>query len=147
MNNNNEDNIRLPDDVKIDRLIDNNFYSDFYNEGINHIKNPIWDADHDLNKAIEISKNEFNLTQEQQQKERENKFRHVKTQLNKILLFDRPNLRYYELILTIIEMYECSIIIEYKTYETEYINIFKLLKTIRLPIEEIEDLKKLIICE
>jgi hypothetical protein len=143
MDNNNKDNIRPPDQVKIDRLIDNNFYDN----SINYIKNPIWDTDHEFNKAIEISKNEFNSLQEQQQKERENKFSHVKTQLNKIILFDRPNLGYYELILSIIEMYEFGVINEYKTYEQEYINIFKFLKTIRLPTDEIEELKKLIICE
>lgn len=143
MDNNNKDNIRPPDQVKIDRLIDNNFYDN----SINYIKNPIWDTDHEFNKAIEISKNEFNSLQEQQQKERENKFSHVKTQLNKIILFDKPNLRYYELILSIIEMYEFGVINEYKTYEQEYINIFKFLKTIRLPTDEIEELKKLIICE
>lgn len=143
MDNNNEDNVRPPDNVKIDRLIDNHFY----NDSINHITNPILDTDYDFNKAIEISKNEFNSLQEQQQKEREHKFIHIKTQLNKIILFDRPNLHYYELILSIIEMYEFSIINEYKTYETEYINIFKFLQTIRLPINEIENLKKIIVYE
>ncbi len=37
---------------------------------------------------------------------RQNKFNNIKIQLNKIILFDRDNLDYYELVLSIIEMYE-----------------------------------------
>jgi hypothetical protein len=44
-------------------------------------------------------------------------------------------------------MYELNVINEYKTYEKEYTTIFKLLKTIRLPNEEIENLKKIILLE
>jgi hypothetical protein len=44
----NED-IRPPDQVKTDKLFDDDFYS-IYNEGID-----------DLNTAIEMSKNEYNL--------------------------------------------------------------------------------------
>lgn len=128
-----EDNIRDPDQVKTERLFDN--------------IDSIWDENRELNTALEISKNQFNLLQEQQQRERQNKFKIIKIQLNKIISFDRVNLYYYELILTIIEMYELFIIDEYKTHEKEYNNIFKFLQTFRLPSDEIEDLKKLIICE
>jgi hypothetical protein len=74
-------------------------------------------------------------------------FDNLKTQLNKIILFDRPNLNYYELILSIITMFERGIIHEYKTHFNEYTQIFKIVKTIRIPINEIENLKKIIICE
>jgi len=74
-------------------------------------------------------------------------FDNIKTQLNKILLFDRPNLNYYELILNIITMFERGIINEYKTHLNEYIQIFKIVQTIKIPIHEIDNLKKIIICE
>ncbi len=145
-----EDNIRPPDQVKKERLIDDNF----------DIMNPIiQNNDCDFDTILELSKNEYNLLQEEQEQkaielisnqikeERQNKFNNIKTQLNKIILFDRDNLNYYELILSIIEMYEVNILNEYKTYENEYTTIFKLLKTIRLPNEEIDNLKKIILYE
>jgi hypothetical protein len=156
MNNDNDDNIRTPDPVKIDRLIEDDYYTD-------DIKNQIFDNkinNDDLNTVLELSKNEYNNSQEQeeqkaielicsqtkeeQKKERKNKFDKIKTQLNKIILFDRVHLEYYELVLSIIEMFESGAINEYKTNEKEYTTIFKLLKTIRLPNEEIENLKKII---
>lgn len=141
------DNIRPPDSIITDRLINNNNYT--YSN-----------LDNDLNAALEISKNEYNLLQiqlfrqqkEQEQKEqelekqsRQQKFNNIKIQINKIILFDKPNLRYYELILSIIEMFELCLINQYNTDENEYINIFKILKSIRLPNNEIEEFKKIII--
>ena len=152
---NNDDNIRAPDPVKMDRLI---------NDNTNDLINPLFDnkIDYDLNSVLEFSKNEFNNAQEQeeqkaielicsqikedQDKLRKNKFDKIKTQLNKIILFDRLHLDYYELVLSIVEMFESGAINEYKTNEVEYNTIFKLLKTIRLPNEEIENLKKIISC-
>ena len=132
----NED-IRPPDQVKTDKLFNDDFYS-IYNDGRD-----------DLNTAIEMSKNEYNLLQEQllkQQKERRYQFYNIKLKLSKILLLDKYNSYYYELILSIIEMYELCVINEYKTDEKEHLNIFKILQTIRLPIDEIENMKKIIIC-
>lgn len=146
-----EENIRPPDSTKIEKLIDDDF--DIYNPIIDNNQN------YDLDTIIEMSKNEFleqeqkyielicNQSKEQQYKERQNKFNNLKIQLNKIILFDRPNLDYYELVLSIIEMYELGVIPEYKTNLNEYTNIFRLLKTIRLPNNELENLKKLIIHE
>ena len=74
-------------------------------------------------------------------------FDNIKTQLNKIILFDRPNLNYYELILDIINMFEDGIIQEYKTHFNEYTQLFKIVQTIKIPINEIDNLKKIIICE
>ena len=126
------DDIRPPDSVITERLIDfNNTFTDLNNE---------------LNTVIEMSKNEYNLLQEQEQQLRQRKFHNIKIQINKIILFDKPNLRYYELILTIIEMFELCLINQYNiTNENEYMNIFKILKSIRLPNNEIEEIKKLII--
>lgn len=156
MNNSDDDNIRPPDKVKQDRLIDNDF--DYNN--IDYYKNPMFDNKYyDIDTALKISKNEFDSIQEQEEikaieliykkikEERQNKFDNVKIQLNKIIVFDRNNLNCYELVLSIIEMYELGLINEYKTNNNQYTNIFTLLKTIRLPKDEFENLKKLIICE
>ena len=62
-------------------------------------------------------------------------------------MFDRPNLHYYELILSIITMFEGDVIHEYKTSFNEYTQIFKIVQTIKIPINEIDNLKKIIICE
>ena len=81
---------------------------------------------------------------------RQNKFitfDNIKTQLNKIILFDRPNLNYYELILSIIMMFESCIITEYKINFNEYTQIFKIVKTIKIPTIELDNLKKIIIYE
>ena len=90
------DDIRPPDSVITERLID--FNTDLNNE---------------LNTVIEMSKNEYNLLQEQEQQLRQRKFHNIKIQINKIILFDKTNLRYYELILTIIEMFELFLINQY----------------------------------
>lgn len=152
MDNKNEDNIRPPDSVKIDRLIND----DYEHNNNNHIQ---FNQNYDLNTVLEMSKNEFLVKEqlemellcielkEQHHKELQNKFNNLKIQLNKIILFDRPNIDYYELVLSIIEMYELGVISEYKTNLNEYTNIFRLLKTIRLPNDELENLKKIITYE
>lgn len=146
MDNKDEYKIRDPDPVKIEKLIDDN---------------TIWSYDqtNELDSVLEMSKNNYleeeqkemellcNKIKEEHHKEKQNKFNNIKIQLNKIILFDRPNLDYYELVLSIIEMYELGVIPEYKINLNEYTHIFKLLKTIRLPKDELENLKKLIICE
>ena len=153
MNNNHEDNIRSPDPVKIEQLIHYDFDT----------INPIWNnnTNYDLNTILQISKHEFDSIQQQEEnktielicnqskqqeyEERQNKFNNVKIQLNKIILFDRHNLYYYELVLTIIEMYEFGALSEYKTNINDYTKIFNILKTIRIPTDEFDNLKKLII--
>ena len=91
--------------------------------------------------------NDFLIIQENDEDKQFITFDNIKIQLNKIILFDRPNLNYYELILNIITMFEQGIINEYKTHLNEYIQIFKIVQTIKIPIHEIDNLKKIIICE
>ena len=151
MNHNiNDDNeIRQPDPVEICRLIDGNFYTE----------NTIFNNDFDLNTALELSKNEYNLLQEREEEktieliceqtkeDRQNKFNNIKTQIHKIMPFDRANVKCYELVLSIIELYELTIINKYRTNENEHEEIFKVLQYIRLPTEEIDNLKKIILIE
>ena len=91
--------------------------------------------------------NDFLIIQENDEDKQFITFDNIKIQLNKIILFDRPNLNYYELILSIINTFEDGLINEYKTHFDEYIQIFKILQTMRVPINEISNLKKIIICE
>ena len=145
-NDNNNDNIRPPDPIKQEQLIDN----DFNYEYINPI---LQNYDDELNKALELSKTEFDLLQETQvfefiqneEKQRKNEFNSIKQKLNKILLFDRINSGKYQNILSIIEIYEQGYINEYKSTIEEFNEINKLLKTIRLTNDELESIKKIIV--
>jgi hypothetical protein len=148
--NNNYDNIREPDPSKKEQLINTDDNYEYINPFIQNY-------DDDLNKALELSKKEFDLIQDEEEKlvldiikkqqERKNDFKTIKVKLNKILLFDRPNCDKYKLILSIIDLYEETCIAEYKSTEVEFNDIFKLLKSIRLTNQELESLRKLIICQ
>ncbi len=170
--NDNDNDIRQPDQVRKERLIGGGYdYEEPDNlDAILEIskreylekeqkymerQDPI--PSDNLNTILEISKHEY-LEKEQKDmdlicgqlkdelcKERQNKFNTLKLQLNKMITIDKPNLHYYELVLSIIEIYESGLINEYDVSLTDYTNIFKLLKTIRLPIDEFENLKKIII--
>ena len=154
MNNNDEqDYVRLPDPVKTEKLINEDVNYPHINPNINHNQK----FDEELNNAIELSTREFNLIQEEQEKlvlelskketeQRKNEFHSIKLKLNKILLFDSPNIGKYEIILSIIDIYEQRYINEYKSTTEEFNDIFKLLRTIRLTPQELESLKKIIVC-
>jgi hypothetical protein len=136
-----DENIRPPDEIKQERLIDVDY--------------PV--PSYDLDTILKISNEEFleqelksinaicNQSEDEYYKERQHKFDKLKTQLNKIIVIDKENIVYYELVLSIIEMYELGDISEYKASHDEYTYIFKLLKTIRFPSNEMNNLKKIII--
>lgn len=138
---NDNDNVRIPDPVKREKLIHNE------------------DRDYEMDSLLEISKNEFEFIQNQQEtqeieliykqnnEQRCNKFNHMKMQLNKILALDSSNIVHYELILSIIELFELGFINEYKLTKEQYTDIFKILKTIRLPPNEIDHLQKILTYE
>lgn len=140
-NDNDNDNIRIPDPVKREKLIHNDV------------------RDYEMDSLLEISKNEFEFIQNQQEtqeiefiykqnkEQRCNKFEHIKIQLNKLLLLDTPNIVHYELILSIIELFELGFINKYKLTKEQYTEIFKILKTIRLPPNEIQNLQKILTYE
>ena len=137
----NEESVRLPDEARVDRLIDDiNINQDNFEFILEKSRR-------------EYEEQEFErFLQEQSQREQEkqkkqNQFSNTKIQLNKLTIFDRPNLYYYELVLSIIEMYSNGFITEYKVKLTEHNNIFQILKFVRIPVSELEELKKLIISE
>lgn len=147
--------VRKPDEVKKDRLIDDDYV----------MPSELWqnNTEEELNAILQMSKKIFeeqaekeeqkeiekiyNQIKEEKIKERKNKFDSIKMQLNKIILFDKENMKYYETLLSIIEMYEEQLIDDYRATIDEYNKLFSVLKTIRLPVIEIDNLKKIIICE
>ena len=158
--NDNTDNIRPPDPVINEQLLDYNYNYNYelINQTINQniINTTNYDElnydetnydesifNNELNKALELSKNEFKEVEDG----RKNEFKSIKLKLNKILLFDRPNIFNYELILSIIELYEQNYINEYKSSNKEFNDIFNILKTIRLTKEETSSIKKIIVCK
>ncbi len=150
-----ENNIRPPDPIKKETLLTNNIW---YNN----------EDDDNINVILEISKREYykqqklNRMKEQEEQEqrmkeqeermkreemlqqRKNKLNTIKTKINKMLLIDKENKQKYEFILSIIELYEIGEIHNYKINLEEYTTIINLLKTVRLPIDEVEYFKKLI---
>jgi hypothetical protein len=144
----NDDNIRPPDPIINEQLLDNDNDYDYelINQNITNTTN-ITNYDHpsyndELNKALELSKREF----KDEEDNRKNEFKSIKLKLNKILLFDRPNIFNYELILSIIELYEQCYINEYISLNKEFNDIFNVLKTIRLTKAELSSIKKIIVC-
>lgn len=138
---NSDDCIREPDSVKTERLI--------YNNEISRTNIPEEEYNYDaiLNKTLQISQTEFDTIQENKQKYRTNEFASIRIKLNKIASYDRQNYEKYEVILSIIRFYEENYITNYELNETEFNDIFKLLKTIRLTNEESESLRKLLVCK
>jgi len=142
------DDIRLPDPIKKEKLIENDFDEEYIN--------PIWSSeDEELNKIIELSKNEYNLFQNEQDKiviqettkQHSLKFDSIKNKLNKILIFDKINSTKYENILSIITLYEEGYINKYNSTKEEINGLLNLLKTIRLTKEELESIIDLFVYE
>ena len=139
----NDDNIRNPDPIKKDKLIDR----------------PIeLSEDDQLKQVLEFSENEYNNSQDinekkfmeslmQESKVRINKSITIKQKLNKMLVFDKENKQVYETILSIIEFYIEGWITRYIMNKEEYNKTFQILKTIRLTKEELTHLQKLFIME
>ena len=141
-----DDNIRPPDPIINEQLLDNDYNYELITQNItntnttNYIEATSYTDE--LNKALELSKREF----KDEEDNRKNEFKSIKLKLNKILLFDRPNIFNYELILSIIELYEQCYINEYNSLNKEFNDIFNVLKTIRLTKEELSSIKKIIVC-
>lgn len=134
---NNED-IRPPDSVKKDTLIDNEFNR--------HINN--FDSDYELDKVLELSKHEINMLEEKEEEELMKMFEieveeRVKTfsdtikLIKKMLVFDKANnTEIYNLLLSIIEMYQLGYINKYQLDSTSYYEIFHILKGLRMNSED-----------
>ena len=140
-----DDNIRPPDPIINEQLLDNDYNYELINQNITNTNTTNYieaSYNDELSKALELSKREF----KDEEDNRKNEFKSIKLKLNKILLFDRPNIFNYELILSIIELYEQCYINEYNSLNKEFNDIFNVLKTIRLTKEELSSIKKIIVC-
>jgi predicted nucleotidyltransferase len=73
------------------------------------------------------------------------KYVSIKKKLQKIQGHDITNKDIYETVISIIEMYEMEYLNKYILEETNYNNIFKIIKTIRLTKEEFSLLETLIV--
>jgi hypothetical protein len=145
----NDDIIRPPDPIINEQLLDNDYNYELITQNITNTTNTTNTTNYieasyndELSKALELSKREL----KDEEDNRKNEFKSIKLKLNKILLFDRPNIFNYELILSIIELYEQCYINEYKSLNKEFNDIFNVLKTIRLTKEELSSIKKIIVC-
>lgn len=151
-----EENIRPPDKVIVERLIDiENDYTYTYN---NNENNNYYDNDNEFNPesiyekelldALNLSKQEFknieipkNTVIEEQMKI----INKLKTQMNKLIAFDKNNVYYYEMILTILELYANNYITVYNI-ENDYekAQLFSIVKQTRISKEELELLEQII---
>jgi len=150
---NSDSSVRLPDNIIKEKLIDDD--NDFYEENKFYEEN-------EINKIIEQSKNEFDFIQKQEEqknvdlliqyhkeefeKKYLNKFNNLKTQLNKLLVLDKSNADSYELLLSIIEIFENGLLDFYHTNKETYVKIFRILKNIRILPSELNLLEQIITC-
>ena len=141
-----EDDIRAPDKVIKETLVDPNMNECNYNEDemLEHI---LQQSMMEFEKKSAI--HEDNITQfiTEEKEKRLDFFISIKQKINKILKLDKQNTQVYEEILNVIALYEEQYITCYKCNKEEYNKIFCLLNTIRLTKEEIEKINKLFICE
>lgn len=149
-----EENIRPPDKVIVERLIDiENDYTYNNNENNNYYDNdnefnPESIYEKELLDALNLSKQEFknieipkNTVIEEQMKI----INKLKTQMNKLIAFDKNNVYYYEMILTILELYANNYITVYNI-ENDYekAQLFSIVKQTRISKEELELLEQII---
>lgn len=151
-----EENIRPPDKVIVERLIDiEDDYTYTYN---NNENNNYYDNDNEFNPesiyekelldALNLSKQEFKnieIPKKTVIEEQMKIINKLKTQMNKLIAFDKNNVYYYEMILTILELYANNYITVYNI-ENDYekAQLFSIVKQTRISKEELELLKQII---
>ena len=136
-----DDDIREPDSIVIDKLIDND------NDDNNY------DFEKILQQSIEQSKHDYEkqeqeileLIIQQEKTERLSMFVSLKQYIKRMEIIDKPNSQLFGTLLSIIEMYENGYITTYLIDNDEYEKIFKLISNNRLPKEELNNLRKIII--
>lgn len=151
--------VRVPDPVKTEQLIGtfeqnkNPLVHQYYNHYQNFNDQNFNDQ---VKKAIEISKKDFDIFQEEEdkknieliekekEKERISQFQTIRQKLQRMLALDKVNTRIYENIFTIITLYESGYVTKYNTSEEEVTEFFKLFNSIRLTNEELCSLKQII---
>ena len=165
-----EEEVRPPESVKVEMLIENghnmpsldNLYENDIQNAIQRSLIELND-DNDIEKAIKISQLEFEFKEDKKIQEivenleienRKNTFIITKQQLNRLIQFDTIlNKAYYELLLGVIDLFETNISWElgitnnYWFSEEEKDRIekaFNMLKSCRIPENELNKLKQLV---
>ena len=133
-----DDEIRSPDPVIKERLIEPIYNNDNYNF--------VSTSDADIDQILKQSLAEFELNETQKVQEMialerstiAKKYTDIKQKLQKVQSFDATNKDTYSTVISIIELYEADFVDTYALDETSYNNVFKLLKTVRLTKEELD---------
>jgi hypothetical protein len=158
-NDNNLDQIRPPDPVKRETLIeqfgnlDNNINNYNYNYNFPDY-NEYNDIDNDIEfkRVLQLSIDEFDLLAQQTESKCETErdkridiLYNIKQRLLKVKTFDKCYNETYEMIISIIEMYEMEVINIFAVNKESYTAIFNITKLVRFTTDEIELLKDIII--
>lgn len=145
--------VRDPDPIKKEQLIG---YGAFEQKPLSYQNFNDQNFDDQFKKAIEISKKDFDIFQDEEdkknieliekekEKERISQFQPIRQKLQRILAIDKVNTLLYENIFNIITLYELGYITKYNTSEEEVSAFFKLFNSIRLTNEELCSLKQII---
>jgi hypothetical protein len=151
MNNNNDENnldeIRPPDPVKRETLIeriDNNdaIFDYIYDD------NTYDEYDIEFHRILQLSIDEHKMLAQQNENERQKRMTilyPIKQRLLRVKGFDMDNNKIYEMIISIIEMYEKEKINTFGVDKENYNAIFNVIKLIRFDKDEIELLKEIIV--
>jgi hypothetical protein len=149
--NNDDDDVRPPDPIITEQLIDPDEFS--FNYSNNYSNNFFNDYEEDIDQILKQSLIDFEEDEEQKMnklimnKKHEliEKYVSIKKKLQKIQGHDVTNKDTYETIISIIEMYEMEYLNIYSLDENSYNNSFKIIKSIRLTKEELLLLETLIV--
>jgi hypothetical protein len=154
-NNNDENDVREPDPPITEQLIEPdefsyNYYTDDYSDNYNNnFINEYDDIDQILKQSLidfeEEEDRKVNKLLMEKKQELIEKYVSIKKKLQKIQGHDIPNKDIYETLISIIEMYEMEYVNIYRLDETNYNNIFKIIRSIRLTKEELSLLETLIV--
>jgi hypothetical protein len=150
INNDDENDVRLPDPTITEQLLEPDEFSyNYYNDNYsNNFINEYDKIDEILKQSlIDFEENEdqkMNKLLMDKKQELIEKYVIIKKKLQKIQGHDLTNKDIYETVISIIEMYEMEYLNKYMLDETIYNNIFKIIKTIRLTKEEFSLLETLI---
>jgi hypothetical protein len=148
-NNDENENVRQPDQVIVETLIDND--SDFYD-----YDNEAYLFNEEINRTINVSMLELKRKEELEElellrlitEERDTvlqKFSTIKDKINKIYHIDKLNSQIYESVLSYIELYEITYILYNEIDKETYDKIFNCINRIRFTNEEKQSLFDLFI--
>jgi hypothetical protein len=158
MENNNNNNIRPPDNTIKEILIDNNNFNNIFNNDFNNDFNHVFNNNYIRDDyELQIAINESIIEQENYEKKqlellnktklRFQSFKNILFQLKKLSMFDKNMLNFCNIIEPIIDLYCSCSIDNYECDKNMYDIIFNTFKTIRITELDLELLKKIFIIE